>query len=211
MDHIAKKGRRFPFRPRNAEDRKAIAGKVSDIMRGVEDMLYKLARRRVQGLMDEHEVQEIVQGAMIWLWERSLPKYDAWRRPAVKVSTFLYRCAANFINQEVRAIMRRRNSRRRVLLVDPDLMMQTLHSTQSPLDDKIAAVAQDVLDHPEKYLTVSQVQVFKTITANPHTMMKDLARELGYQRASSLSMMLRRIRERILEIDVEDYEPAAAA
>ncbi len=87
----AKKGRRFPFRARNAAERKEIAEKVSGVMVGVEDMLYQLVRKRVQSFMDDDHVQEIVQEAMVWLWQKSLPKYDAWRKPAVKVSTFLFR------------------------------------------------------------------------------------------------------------------------
>jgi len=168
-------------------------------------MLYKLVRRRVRSLLDEDQINEIVQKCRIWIWQKSLPKYNTTF--GVKVSTFLYRCAVNFINQEVRAILRRANSRRRIILVDPEVMIQTVQAPSSITDRKIALVAQDVQQHPEKYLTAAQVHVFKTIMDNPGVMKKDLAARMGYERPSSLSMMMRRIRERIVAISVEDFEP----
>jgi DNA-directed RNA polymerase specialized sigma24 family protein len=200
------KGQQFPFRPKSDADKARINAAVSTVMSGIEDMLYKLVRKRVRGSVDEDQVHEIVQKCMIWLWEKSLPKYDGWRTPRVKVSTFLFRCAANFINQEVRAFQRRMTAKKRVHLMDPEMMIQTLHSQDTHLDDRIASVADDVLANPEKYLTAAQVKVFKKITSNRGEMMKDMATTLGYQRPSSLSMMMRRIRERILEIDIEGHD-----
>lgn len=196
-------GRKFPYRARTGEDQKAINVQVSAILTGIEDMLYQLVRRRVQQTVDEDRVQEIVQRCREWLWLRSLPKYNAWR--GVKVSTFLYRCAGNFINQEVRGISRQQQSPARVASVDPEVMHQTMYSPDQSLDRRVERVATEVLRNPQKYLTESQVTVFRAITDNPGTQMKDLAKQLGYQRASSLSMMLRRIKERIVDISIEDF------
>lgn len=199
------KGLQFPFRPKDKTDKARIRILVSSTLKGIEDMLYQLVRKRVRGSVDEDEVNEIVQKCMIWLWEKSLPKYDAWRIPKVKVSTFLYRCASNFVHQEVRAFERRRITRKSVQLMDPEVMIQTIHSRDTHLDDRIAALAEDVRIHPEKYLTAAQVKVFRKVAGNSSEMMKDMATTLGYQRASSLSMMMRRIRERLLEIDIEGH------
>ena len=203
------KGLQFPFRPKDDTDNLRINAAVSTVMASVEDMLYKLVRKRIRGSVDEDEVHEVVQKCMIWLWERSLPKYDAWRVPGVKISTFLYRCAANFISQEVRAFQRRQMTKKRVHLMDPEVMIQTLRARDTRLDDRISAVADDVLAHPAKYLTAAQVKVFKKVTDNSGEMMKDMATTLGYQRPSSLSMMMRRIRERLLEIDIEGHDTAS--
>jgi hypothetical protein len=196
-------GRRYPFRAKKAADQPQINAEISKILCGVEDMLYQLVRRRVQQTVDEDRIQEIVQRCREWLWQRSLPKYDNWR--GVKISTFLYRCAGNFINQEVRAINRQHQSPNRVTVVDPEVMFQTMQASDHAIDNQVEKVATDVLKNPEKYLTESQAVVFRAITRSPGTQMKDLARRLGYQRASSLSMMLRRIRERITEISIEDF------
>ena len=61
---------------------------------------------------------------------------------------------------------------------------------------------------PEKYLTESQVVVFKAlIEAQGGGMsMKSLATQLNYERGSSLSMMIRRIREKIADISIEDHD-----
>jgi len=197
------KGRHYPYRARTKAEQQSLNAVISPIIERVTDMLYKLVRRRVRSLLDEDQINEIVQKCRIWIWQKSLPKYNTTY--GVKVSTFLYRCAVNFINQDVRAILRRANSRRRIILVDPEVMIQTVQAPSTITDRKIAQVAQDVQDHPEKYLTAAQVQVFKTIMANPGVMKKDLAAQMGYERPSSLSMMMRRIRERILEISVEDF------
>ena len=197
---------KFPFKPCNAEDSSRINQEVSAILAGIEDLLYQRVRKRSRGQLDEDQVQEIVQRCRIWLWEKSLPKYDAHRVPHVKVSTYLYQCADNFIKQELRSAVRRHISRKKMTYVDPDLMLHTVHAQDTHLDDRIAVVAGDVLKHPGKYLTTAQVAVFEAMINSPGVLMKDLAKRLGYQRASSLSMMMRRIRERIAQIDVEDHE-----
>lgn len=199
----------FPYRATSPEHQIIINGQVSEIMRAVEDMVYQLTRKRARNQVDDDQVNEIVQRCMIWMWQKSLPKYDALRTPRVKVSTFIYRCAQNFIKQEIRSIMRGRLSKRRITYIDPDLMLQSLQAQDTTLDEKIHSLANDVQEHPEKYLTEAQVAVFNAIVHNKGELMKDLAVKLGYKRASSLSMMKRRIFERIAELDIEEYEPGA--
>lgn len=206
-DLLRTRGIQYPFKAETPADQSRINGEISRVLDGIEDMLYQLARKRAKGQLDDDQVHEVVQKCRIWLWQKSLPKYDAHRERPVKISTFLFRCAANFIKQEMRSVMRHRVSRHRMNYIDPDLMLQTLQAQDTHLDEKIQAVAEDVLEHPEKYLTGAQVEVFQTMIQNPGMLMKDIAKKLGYQRASSLSMMMRRIRERLCQIDVEDHEP----
>ena len=195
----------YPYRATSPEHQLQINREVSEILSGVNDMLYELGRKRLKSVADEDTIQEMVQECRKWLWQKSLPKYNS--ALGVKPSTFLYQCARNYFRQEVRSLMRRRQSRRRTVLVDPELLYESLPHDGGYLDAKITSLAEAIHEHPERFLTASQVTVFQTIVNNPGVPMKDLARQLGYQRASSLSMMMRRIRERICQIDVEDYEP----
>ena len=198
-------GRRFPFRASRRNMRPEVHEAISKILTGIDNLMYQRVRIRSRGLMDEEMIQETVQRCRIWLWDKSLPRFDAWRKPKVKVSTYLYICADNFIKQELRALLRSRSSTQKLTYIDPQTIRETVLSKDCAMDDRIVAVAEDVMDHPERYLTGTQVRVFKAIIDSPSMLMKDLAVVLGYQRPSSLSMILRRIKERIAEIDVEDH------
>jgi DNA-directed RNA polymerase specialized sigma24 family protein len=199
-------GRRFPYKARNAAEQGAINQKISDVLISVDDMLYRMARRRAGVGLDDQAIQEIVQRCRSWLWQKSLPKFDAWRERKAKVSTFIFRCARNFVNQEVRSLVRARESPKRIHNIDPELLVHVVQGSDLAFDRKIEVVSRHVHKNPEAYFTPVQCQVFKAVTENPGVPMKELARRLGYQRASSLSMIMRRIRERVMEIDVEDFE-----
>ena len=204
----AQLAQRFPFRDRGEADRDLISVEVSRAMTSIENMLYRLTWQQFGKGGDHDDVSEVVQRCRIWLWQRSMPKYDSDFKS--KITTFLYACANNFIRQEVRAILRRRLSTRHISSVDPVLIDAYHLAPDEHLDDKIEAAADDVLARPGKYLTKTQVRVFRAIVDQPpdtEIMMKKLAVRLGYKRQSSLSTMLARIRERILAIDIESFEP----
>ena len=194
----------FPFRSTSPQHLVHLNRRISRVLDAVDRMIYEQARRKGSGRVDDSQIQEIVQRCRIWLWEKSLPKYDAWRTPPVKVSTFLYQCVHNFMKQEFRGVARKKVGRRQMMYCDPDVMLHTLQARDTSMDDRIAAKAEDILYRPECYLTEAQVIVFKAMIDNPTILMKDLAVMLGYQRASSLSMMTRRIRDRLTEIDIEE-------
>lgn len=180
-------------------------------------MIYDIARRHLPSDIDSDSITEVVQKCMIWLWQKSLPKYNAWRVPSVKVSTFLHTCATNFILQERRTINRSRRANQGSLITQKTNYNNAQGMMGPDLDRKIEQLAKDIIANPEKYMTGSQVTVFNAVLNNPDRMMKDLADDLNYARASSLSMIKRRIRERISEIDIEgivlppddDYQEAA--
>ena len=198
-------GKRFPFRARTKAEQPLINALVSDALDGVERMIRSLVRRNCQsGRFSEHDIEDIVQMCRIWLWERSLPKYDAWRMPRVKLSTFLYRCVANFVGQEVR---RRLNGRPTPISLT-DAMSNCLLDQDQPdpmVDDRrIEQIAKYIMAHPEEYFTPIQTRVFKALLANPHTKREDLATQLGYTRASPLSMLFRRICDKIMALDINE-------
>ena len=173
---------------------------ANTILLGIQNMIYKRVRDIASTYQDD-DVEEIAQKCMIHLWTKSMPKYVPDRRPHVKMSTFLHECATNFILQEVRSRKRAETTSRAIRIAQQSDDTQPAHD--SAVDQVIDTAAIRIVESPEKYFTVSQRRVFNIMVENAHLPKKDIARILGYKRASSLSTMLLRIRNRIKEIDVE--------
>ena len=107
----------------------------------------------------------------------------------------------------MRSVMRCKSRTRHIVMVEPALLVDTLRGKDGSLDRRIEALSQEIMLHPEKYLTSAQVTAFRQVVdSETGEMKKDIADRLGYERASSLSMMLRRIYDRLGMIDVEDYQ-----
>jgi DNA-directed RNA polymerase specialized sigma24 family protein len=201
------RGRKHPFKARTVAERETLNAEISRVLVGVDNMFYDIARGQLPTNTDWDTIEEIVQKCRMWMWKKSLPKYNAWRRPKVKVSTFLHKCATNFIRQERRTLMRRQRPHQGALRQSNlDVNYGGDCTVEFDIDRKVEALANDIIAHPEKYMTASQTAVFKAVVNNPDTMMKDLATQLQYARASSLSMIKRRIRERLANIDIMDIE-----
>src|SRR5689334_1782889 len=82
-------GPQFPFKVdehTTAVDRESITREVSEILAGVEDMLFQIARKRARGQLDDDGVEEIVQRCRFHLWTHSLPRFDAAR--GFKITTY---------------------------------------------------------------------------------------------------------------------------
>lgn len=201
---------RFPFHADTPEDVPRINAAIGKVLEGVEDMLYKLAFKHIrQWSADRDEVEEVVQRTRIQLWNYSLPKFDTSR--CEKVTTFIYSCADRFIRSESRhrqrASLPTSRSQRLKFFGDGAPPLIRAAGPDTRLDNRIEQIADKVRENPGLYLTGAQVEVFNAMIHSPGVLMKDLAKRLGYQRASCLSMMMRRIRERIAAIDIEDFEP----
>ncbi len=207
-------GQQFPFRPRVAkpgdtEEFILEIAKDADFLReesgvvllGIDDMIYKRVRSHLKNNQDENTVDEIVQQCRQNIWARSLPKFDSTR--GVKLTTFLYACIDNFVRQALRELSRGA-ARRHEIYADPECMGQTLADHDHSQDRNVEAIAQDILDNPHLYLTKKQEAVFRNKVGNPKQMVKDLAVQLDYRQASSLSMMIRRVKDRVGEVSIED-------
>ncbi len=205
--------RRYPFRATGGELPYRMNRKISFILRKVDDMLYDLVRQRQKEVnLSGPDVEDIVQECRIHLWQKSLPHYDAHRQPHTTISTFIYRCAYNFINQELRSRCRHKSSKKRLVLLKHDVVIsQTSDRSNTEnnniSDRQIEELARKIRKNPEKYLTPRQVEVFKKVMDSPSgTLMKDLAASLEFERSSSLSMMLQRIKEKISNMDLNDVD-----
>jgi hypothetical protein len=196
------RGKKFPFRAKTKAEQADINAQASVILSRVDNMIFDIARNVLPKDVDDDAVLEVVQRCRIWLWQKSLPKFNAWR--GVKVSTFLHKCATNFIRQEKRAMTRRRH----ITQTLDAAFLDSLDARQEEdriHDRQIEALSLDIMANPSEYMTPSQVTVFLAVVNNPEQMMKVLAQSLNYRRASSLSMIKRRIRERLASIDIEEF------
>lgn len=74
-------------------------------------------------------------------------------------------------------------------------------SDAAPLDHTIERLAADLMERPEAYLTADQARIFRAWLASPRDQTQgELAAAMGYSRASSLSMMMGRIKQRIADL-----------
>jgi len=164
-------------------------------------MIYYLIRNQCGQRVSEDQVEELAQTCKISLWERSLPQFDRQRK--TKLGTYVYSCIANFLRQEMRTFARaaRRNKE---MLIDPEELGDLVAAPDTLHDHQIDQIAEDLLKHPGKYLTRAQAAVFEQYMAHPEMLVKDLAQQLGYKQASSLSMMIKRIREKVAQLSIQD-------
>ena len=198
----------FPFADQSPETNAL----VSEVLRGVDSLIYSIARRRCRGMVDESTIQDIVQRCRIYLWERSLPKYDAHR--GVKISTYLFGCIKNFLRSEIRQQLispsKVREQHFLRIPVGNELTMSgaaNLIAPDTSLDDKIEAIAASITAHPERFLTKNQTRIFRAVVDAPHsTSLQEISAGLGYRNQSSLSTALARIRLRIAAVAIEDFE-----
>jgi AraC-like DNA-binding protein len=194
-------GERYPFRPRpgHAGDTEFLRLEANLVLLGIDAMIYARIRARMQRHVDDHSVDDIAQRCRAHLWSRCLPAFDTGYK--VKLGTYLYRCIDNFVRSEHQILSRRL---RRAIASDPELMGQSIPAPDSRLDHHVEALAEDIRANPERYLSPRQAKVLRSRLARPAVSVNDLARSLGYSHASNLSLMLRRIMERIAAINIED-------
>lgn len=200
---------RFPFvpRPGHPEDINFVRDEMDRAIRGVDDMIYYILRDLQLGPVDGDTTDEIVQLVRIQLFQKALPKYDTNRKVVVKLSTYIYACIVNFVRQNLREIYRKSSqSKSSAVTYDSGLVANRAMSTSQDerIDRAVELIAEDIYQHPEKYMTEPQARVFREVQSNPDEMIKDLADRLDYRQASSLSMMMRRIRERVCRLSIED-------
>jgi hypothetical protein len=213
--------RQFPYRPatpaqigpeRAAQEQREVNANVSLILSGTEDLLYSIAWKMLgKYVTTAADVDDVVQKCRVWLWKYALPRYDAHRIPRVKPSTFIFFTVNRWMMGESRTIRRRWDHPQHRSGTSPDRhhaggadALAAIIAPDCSLDRAIEAVAADVRACPEKYLTHIQCRVFKAVQASPKITMTALARELGYHQLSSLCIIVKRIHQRIRDIDIEE-------
>lgn len=191
----------YPFRPRedHPEDEAFIRLEIERVLYGVTDMIYMLVRRRLY-TQNEDMIEDVAQMVRCNLWEKSLPAFDSHRQ--VTLSTYLYCCINNFVKRE--GLRQVRQEAKRETPVDPAVLCAAMDDMGKELDSKVYALAQDIMANPEKYLTRRQSTVLREVLAYEGDHLNVLAEQFDYHQPSSLYMMLRRIRDRIKALSIED-------
>ena len=187
--------------PDQAHKKPVTRDEVNAALVGVRDMVSSLVNARLKQMAGDDENEELIQKTMISLWEKSIPKFDPSR--GVKLSTFLYDCARNFIATEVRSLARAARPGRRIALISQETMAGLGSKTEQHVNIIVEKAAAGIMAHPERHFTARQRTVFRALTKNPLMRRKDLARMLGYKRAGSLSMMIHHICLRLKSVDME--------
>lgn len=200
--------RQFPYRlePGDGPDMaEAIRRDLDEILRGLDDMLWSQLRERF-GSLSEADLDDLAQDIRVHLVLVSLPRFDA--TVGAKISTFAYKCISGCFRDFSRKLARQARKREK-LEPFPDWPIAD-PSPPSYLDEKIHELALRILENPEQILTKAQAKVLQAVlSAGPGEQLKrDVSEAMGYHRPASMSMMLKRIRERIAQIDIEGWRPA---
>lgn len=225
-------GQEYPFRPRpgHPEDFAFLRDEAEVVLNGIQDMIFKRVRTRLSmsGIenSDQH-VEAVVQECREKIWIRLLPGYST--KYKTKLTTYLYDGIGLLITTWVRDFRRaqKRNREHAFDMNQADRFegthglrgkpprggadnlglskaMSNRRARDEFQDDSIEKLAADIMAHPEKYLTKRQVKVFNRIIQQPTGTTNEMSDELGYSRDTSLYMMIKRIRERIKSLSIED-------
>jgi DNA-directed RNA polymerase specialized sigma24 family protein len=184
----------------------AVQRAAMDVITSVEWMIVRCVRQLGIKPSNIH-YDDIIQKCRLHLLNRSLPQFD--RTKHTKISTFLHVCINRYVLQERRRLDRVRENTFVIRFDDYAPEDLTLDEFRPGRDERLSgaieAASDDVHAHPEKYMTSRQAEVFRAVTtAEPGEKLQDIAKQLGFSRPSSLSIIMRRIRERIVEqVDIE--------
>ena len=160
---------------------------------------------------------DLEQDILIHLWTRCLPQYDT---DQAKLSTYCYVCVQNYITSQVRAYGRKRNRQREISL---DTLLNSPHSCHDKIswddisgrrDEAIDLVvereATRIIQNAHFLLPRRQARLLRALADNQGMKKFLIAKHLMRQkRTSSLSMLLSRLKCRILEITDLPVSPSS--
>lgn len=159
------------------------------LIASVDRLIWKLVRRRFGGRC-EHFQEDAAAEVRASLAD-ALPNHDPRRG---KLSTYFYGC----IRRRLRMIAKREARKRRHHRgVDP--LPRNVAAPDSSADRHVEALAEVVLNEPQRFLTRRQAQVLRHVTSHPNEPRAEAARRLGIK-PKALSAILARIRRRLIEL-----------
>ena len=184
--------------------RKMRIEEIDEVLRGVEPMIWSILAK-FNGLSKEDR-EDLKQEVMIHLWNKVIPKHD----PRIsKLSSFIYRCATNFIIRKVRKMTRERES-------SSDAAFGFTERKMERLSSRAIDAAKDRLEHLTYLLEdgdlarAREAVVVELISGNPNITQREIADEMGYKHPSAISMMLLRMRKRLHEKLSEDDDECSS-
>jgi hypothetical protein len=180
---------------------------IDEVLQGIQRMIHKLSFVGSRNHHCQNMRQDLTQLANLHLAGHCLPRYDRLR--GIKVTTFLHKCLGRFFAGKRRSEGRHFASKRyqrapkTMRLTDPLRQTLQVKSNDTPESRFVEAVADYVIQHPEDFLTRAQAAILGQLLANDGMQMQELSKRLGYNKPTSFSTILRRIKDRVSDIDIE--------
>lgn len=178
---------RHPFRIQPGETTDAHRQRMGEAIEGITPFMWLTMHRwRVPG----HDAEDAIQEVCLNLLRKTLPAYDI-SRPA-KPSTYLMLCARRELSRVVKKMWR----------MNPAL--NDCNFENIPGHDMAEAIVVErridkVIANHAQYLTKNQLKVWGQVQAiKPGGHLLPLAETNGYNQPSSLYMILKRIKERMM-------------
>lgn len=140
--HLPRADRQFPYRAANPAEADEIRLEADAILKAVEGIVVRFSYEIAPAGFTKEDLQDLQQEVRLHLWRNALPRYDAWRTPRVKVSTFLYRSGWRATLDHARRMKRRRR-----LPVD-SLGDHDPHARDTLQDRLIETLAHQILTDP---------------------------------------------------------------
>lgn len=152
---------------------------------------------------------------------RVLPRFDPARRDVrgrpIRLALWVDTVVRNFINGRIRSLTRKEarlpmvcesqapeNRKTPTGEEDGGIMGEALASDWTE-DAMVERAAANIMEHPEKFLSPRQTEIFKAIiNAPPGTTFRSLARKLGLRHDSSFSNIFARLVKRLGALDIEE-------
>jgi hypothetical protein len=168
------------------------------LLRSVENLIQQKARAAAGG--DDDVQERLAQTVRIRLWKHTYKHFDP--NAGMKWSTYCYKAIQWAIANEMKEI-------RTTPIADfnDGTGMAGLVGTNRRLDRKIEGLSEDFLRRPEKYLTKRQAEAFAAWRDNPEADQATLAKILGIKQVTTVCNLLKRVRQRIGQISIEDFNP----
>lgn len=178
----------------------------------VEDAIYAHVRpMAARAGIGEDDVQDLAQQVRIRLARYTIPRFDPSR--GTKLSTYLIHAIRNESASQVRSFVLTRRTRRRRFPVDAAAPEIAISRGEGRLDRAIEQLSEQFRQNPEKFgLTRTQAAVFRAFdNAPPETPIKELAGQMGYAHTCNFSGAMGTIRQKVKDIDIEEYAVSRAA
>jgi DNA-directed RNA polymerase specialized sigma24 family protein len=197
--HLPRRQRRFPFIALNHVERDEVRAEIDAVLLGIENMIHKLILRNMFRRERQHRYlrDDIAQDVRVHLYRSSLAHFDQTR--GVKLTTFLYSCVANSVKDHLK---RHRRKRRRTIAMG---FSEFEIAAPDTLDDRaIERFAEAAMTQPEKFgLSRAESGAVRAISKSRQPRLhKDIAAELKYSKASSLSLLLTKAANKLIEADI---------
>jgi DNA-directed RNA polymerase specialized sigma24 family protein len=203
---LPRRQRQHPFRalPGEEADRDR---DLTQFIAGIDDMIVDIILREMTRAEARHAQwkADIQQAVRMHLATRAMLMFDAWRVPKTKPGTYAHRVIVN----RVRDILKRLRREQRTAPIQLD------HGYEAPgpngfHDDRIRELATQIIRDPMQFgFSRPQARVLIAVANRPPgTTYVELSRQLGYRSPTSLTTMLKRIKERITSLDIMDFQTA---